>query len=132
MTGGRLRETNLREAHGRLYSSIMTLAVMSIALAVNFWTSNPTFNPYGIPKDLIGVVFLLLGISHLVFLNWLRDQRKLRYGLTASLSFMLFWGISNTEQSFAGKASFQLPIMYVALAMLHLPLLVQLLRIERE
>lgn len=123
--------SNLRDSHARLYSSIMTLSVMSVALAVNFWTSKPTFNPYGIPKNLIGVVFLLLGVNQLLFLNWFRDLRRVRYGLTASLSFMLFWGISNTQQSFAGNASFQLPIMYIALAVLHLPLLVELLRIER-
>lgn len=124
--------SRLQNALGGLYTSIMTLSVMSVALAVNFWTSNPTFNPYGIPKNLIGVVFLLLGLNQLVFLHWFRDLRKVRYGLTASVSFMLFWGISNTQQAFAGEASFQLPILYIALAILHLPLLVELIGLERQ
>jgi hypothetical protein len=115
----------IRNTHPGLYHSIMTLSIMSVALAVNFWTSNPTFNPYDIPKNLIGVVFLLLGVSQLVFLNLFRDLRKVRLGLAVSLGFMLCWGIVNTQQFFAGNASLQLPILYVAVAALHVPLLVE-------
>lgn len=115
----------IRNTHPGLYHSIMTLSVMSIALAVNFWTSNPTFNPYGIPKNLVGVVFVLLGVSQFIFLNVFRDLRKVRLGLAVSLGFMLFWGLSNTQQFFAGNASLQLPILYVAIAVLHIPLLIE-------
>jgi len=38
---------------------------------------------------------------------------------------MLFWGASNAQQSLAGNASFQLPILYIALAVLQIPLLVE-------
>lgn len=116
---------NIRNTHPGLYYSIMTLSVMSVALAVNFWISNPTFNPYGISKNLIGVVFFLLGANQLVFLNVLRDLRKVRVGLAVSLVWVLFWGISNTQQFFAGNASLQLPILYVSVAVLHFPLLVE-------
>lgn len=115
----------IRNTHPALYRSIMTLSVMSVALAVNFWTSNPTFSPYGIDKNIIGIIFFLLGATQLVFLNVFHDLRKVRLGIAASLTFMLFWGVSNTQQVFAGNASFQLPILYVALAALHLPLLVE-------
>lgn len=100
---------------------------MSVALAVNFWTNTPTFNPYGIPKNIVGVVFCLLGVYLLVFLNVppLRNLRRVRFGLAVSLGWMLFWGISNTQQAFAGNASFQLPILLIALAIIHLPLLVE-------
>lgn len=128
----RLDRVRLRIVQPRLYTSVTTLSLMSVALAANFWTSNPTFNPYGIPKNLIGVIFFLLGANQLVFLNVFRSLRWVRFGLTGSLSFMLFWGISNSQQSFAGNASFQLPIMYVALAVLHLPLLVELIGLERQ
>lgn len=115
----------IRDTHPGLYHSMMTLSVMHVALAVNFWGSNPTFNPYGIPKNLIGVVFFVLGVSQFVFLNLFRDLRKVRLGLAVSLTFMFFWGLSNAQQFFAGKASLQLPILYVALAVLHIPLLVE-------
>lgn len=127
-----LDRVNLRITYPGLYGSIMILSLMSVALAVNFWRSNPTFNPFGIPKDLIGGVFAMLGVSQIIFLNAFRHLRKVRYGLTASLSFMLMWGIGNTEQSFAGKASFQLPILYIALAALHVPRIFELLWLERQ
>lgn len=103
----------------------MTLSVMSVLLAVNFWTSNPTFNPYDIPKNLIGVVFAALGVYQLVFLNVFHSLPRVRFGLAVSLGWLMFWGLSNTQQALAGNASFQLPILYVALAALHLPLLVE-------
>lgn len=115
----------IRLTHPGLYRSISTLSLMSVALAVNFWTSNPTFNPYGLPKSLIGVVFFLLGVWQLFFLNVRHDLRQVRRGLAASLGFILFWGLSNAQQSLAGSASFQLPILYVALAILHLLLLIE-------
>lgn len=119
------RRVNIRKTHPSLYHSIMTLGVGYIALALNFWGSNPTFNPYGIPKNWVGVVFAALGVSHLVFLNLLRDLRAVRITLAISVAAMLFWGASNAEQFFAGKASLQLPIMYFILAVLQIPLLVE-------
>lgn len=115
----------IRSTHPGLYHSIMTLSIMSVALGINFWISNPTFNPYGIPKDLIGLIFFLLGASQLFFLNILRDLRKVRLGLAVSLGFILFWGVSNTQQSFAGNASWQLPILYITIAALHIPFLIE-------
>lgn len=119
---GRVR---IRSTHPALFRSIQILSVMSLALAVNFWTSNPTFNPYNIPKDLIGGIFALLGVSQFLFVNVFHQLRLVRATLAVSLSFMLFWGISNTQQAFAGKASFQLPILLITLAVLHIPLLVE-------
>lgn len=116
---------NLRLTHPGLYHLIITLSLMSVGLAVNFWTSNPTFNPYGIPKNMVGVVFFLLGASQLVFLNVLRDLRKVRLVLALSGFVMLVWGLANSAQSFAGKASFQLPILYLSLATIQLWLLVE-------
>lgn len=116
---------NVRNTHPALYRSITTLSVMCVALAVNFWTSTPTFNPYNIPKNWIGAVFAVLGIYQLVFLNVVRDLRRVRFGLAVSFSWILFWGISNTQQAFAGNASFQLPILLSTLAVLHLLLLVE-------
>ena len=103
----------------------MTLGFMGIALAFNFWFARPTFNPYGLPKEYVGVVFFLLGSSQLLFLNVFRDLRAVRLALAVSISFMFFWGASNSLQFFAGKSSLQLPILYVAISILQIPLLVE-------
>lgn len=118
-------KVRIRNTHPALYRSIMTLATMSVLLAANFWTSTPTFNPFGFNKNVIGGIFFTLGASQLLFLNVLHDLRKVRLILAVSLSFFMFWGLSNTQQAFAGKASFQLPILLVSFAVLHLPLLVE-------
>lgn len=120
-----LRRVTIRKSHPSLYQSIMVLGVTSIALAFNFWYSNPTFNPYGVDKNIIGVIFAVLGVGQIVFLNLIKDLRMVRLILATSISWMFFWGLSNTEQFFAGKASLQLPILYVAGAILQIPLLVE-------
>lgn len=122
---GRHNRVNIRKTHPSLYRSIMVLSIMSVALAINFWTSNPTFNPLGIPKHVIGGVFALLGVGQIISLNVIHDLRRVRLGLAVSLAFMVAWGIVNTQQALAGNASFQLPILYVALGVLHYPLLVE-------
>lgn len=116
---------NIRKTHPALWRSIMIVCLTSIALAANFWGSNPTFNPYEIPKNIIGLVFFVLGASQLIFLNVVHSLRMVRIGLATSIFWMLFWGASNTQQFFAGNASLQLPILYLALAALQMPLLTE-------
>lgn len=116
---------NIRKSHPALYRAIMTFACMSIALAINFWFSKPTFNPYGVPKEWIGVVFAVLGSSLIVFLNAFHNLRMVRLLLATSVSFTFFWGVSNSQQFFAGNASLQLPILYVAISLLQIPLLIE-------
>jgi len=116
---------NLSKSHPALFHSIMVLSVASVALAFNFWLSRPVFNPYGWDKRIVGTVFAILGVSQLVFLNLVRDLRMVRLTLAVSISWMFFWGVSNSQQSFAGDASFQLPILYVTGAILQIPLLIE-------
>lgn len=115
----------IRKSHPALYRSIMTVGCMGIALALNFWFSRPTFNPYGVPKEIIGCVFFVLGLSQVVFLNLFHKLKLVRITLAVSIVFMLFWGGSNTIQFFAGNASLQLPILYLALAVIQLPWLIE-------
>lgn len=119
------RRMNIRKTHPTLYHSIMIVGAGCVALAINFWTSTPTFNPFGIPKNLVGAVFAFLGLSQLFFLNVLRDLRKIRIGLATTIFTMTFWGLANLEQSIAGRASYQLPILYVMLALIQVPLLIE-------
>jgi len=120
-----VQRMQIRKSHPALYRTLMALGLMSIALAGNFWFSKPAFNPYGIPKELIGVVFFLIGLSLIVFLNLFHDLRWVRLTLAFSIGFMCFWGISNTQQFFAGNTSLQLPILYVALSIMQIPLLIE-------
>lgn len=115
----------VRLSNPTLYRLLMILAVMRIALAINFWTSNPTFNPYGISKTLIGTVFLILGLWHLVFLNVVHDLAMVRTGSVALIFFLTAWGLGNMQQSLAGEASFQLPLIYLAIAAVHYILLLE-------
>lgn len=120
----KLNRVDIRKTHPGLYHAIMTLGVMGVALGFNFWFSNPTFDPWP-GKNIVGVVFFLLGISKLVFLNLVRNLRMVRILMATAISFMFFWGLTNTQQFFAGNASLQLPILYMALSILQLPLLVE-------
>lgn len=117
------RGVNIREGVPNLYYSIMVIAVMQIALGVNFWLTTPVFHPLGIPKGAVAVVFFLTGLLKVWFLNVTRDLYVIRLLLAFGTSFMFFWGVVNAQQSFAGRASFQIPILYCALAILQLPLL---------
>lgn len=119
------KRLNLRKSHPGLYHSIFTVASMGVALAINFWFSNPTFNPYGIDKNIIGTIFALIGISQFVFLVMVRDLRMVRLMLAVSLSWMMFWGLSNTQQFFAGRSSAQLPILFITVAIMQIPLLIE-------
>lgn len=125
MTRTRHGRLNLRNSHPGLYHSIMTVGMAHVALAVNFWFSNPTFNPYDINKNIIGAIFFVLGFGKLVFLNFFRDLVKVRLILAASIWFTFLWGVSNTQQFFAGNASLQLPILYLALCILQIPLVIE-------
>lgn len=104
----------------------MTFGLVQVALAANFWLGpDPTFDPYGIPADIAGIVFFTLGASLLLFLNVFRDLRKVRLVLAISIGVGFFWGIANTQQGLAGKASFQLPILFVGLCVAQIPWLIE-------
>lgn len=119
------RRVNIRLTHPALYRSIMVLAIGSILLALNFWTSNPTFSPLSIPKDLVGVVFAATGVGQIVYLNVVRDLRWVRRLLGASIFVHLVWGLLNCQQAINGRASWQLPLLYLIIAFLVRPLLTE-------
>lgn len=98
---------------------------MCVALALNFWFTNPTFNPYGVDKNIIGFVFAAIGVAQMMFLAVFRDLRMVRMMLAVSLGWFMFWGLSNTQQFFAGKSSLQLPILFVVVSALQVPLLTE-------
>lgn len=115
----------IRKTHPGLYRSLMVFGATGVALGLNFLFSTPTFNPYGINKAVIGAVFMTLGVGQVAALNVFHNLRMVRIVLAVSLGVTFFWGLSNAQQFFAGRASLQLPILYVALALLQLPLLIE-------
>lgn len=120
-----IRKVEIRNTHPALYRALMVLGFMGIALGFNFWFSTPTFNPYGVSKNIIGVIFFTLGLTQIAFLNLFHDLRIVRLNLAVSVSWMFFWGVSNTEQYFAGNSSLQLPILFLTLSILQIPLLTE-------
>lgn len=109
-------QLNLRKKHPFLHFVIVAFAVFEVGLGLNYWKYTPTFNPWGISKYIIGGLLVVIGGWQLVFLHLWRDWRKVQAGLIASCAVMLAWGIANTEQSFAGKASFAIPLAFVTVA----------------
>jgi len=115
----------IRKSHPALFYTLMTLGIMTVLLGLNFWFSTPAFNPYEIDKDIIGLIFFLIGICQVVFLNFFHNLRMVRGMLGISVGWMFFWGVSNAQQFFMGLASLQLPIIYIALAIMQIPLLME-------
>lgn len=116
---------NLRHSHPNLYRGITTFAVINIALAANFFYANPTFNPYGIDKNIVGAIFLILGISKIAFLNVYRSLKHVRLVMALEIVFMLFWGVGSTITFFTGQTSLQLFVLYVGMAVNELFLLLE-------
>lgn len=109
-------KVNLRKSHPTLYRGIMWFAIFALAMAWNYFFRKPTFTPYGIPKEVIGGTFLFLGMTLVILLNVFRNLRLVRIVMALSSGFVLFWGISNTQQAFANTASFALPITLIYVA----------------
>lgn len=120
-----IKRIDLRKSHPMRYLMLMTLAVFKLEMAFNFWTSSPAFDPLGIDKNLAGVVFLVLGVTQLVFLNVIRDLDLLRWSSTFCVAWLLIWAGVNTDQFFNGPASLQVPITFVTLAILQALLMIE-------
>ena len=116
---------NIRLTHPGLYHSMVTFGLMDVALAVNFWITTPAFNPFSINKNLVGVVFFVLGVAQLVFLRVFRSLRMVRIGLAVSIFVMVSWGLTNVQQFINGHTSLQLPILYLTLGALQYVLLIE-------
>lgn len=109
------KRVSLYQSHPNLFRSLLTVAGMQIALAVNFFTSHPTFNP--LPRNVIGSVFGVLGVGLAFVLTVHRRLVLVRLLTAASVFVWGGWGFLNTKQWFDGKASLQLPILYVGFAL---------------
>lgn len=115
----------LRHTHPNLYRSLMTVGLIEVAIGLNFLLTTPTFQQFGIPKNLVGAIFLVLGLTDMVLLNVFHNIRAVRVKTVVGTAVMIFWGIGTTETFFQGRSSLQLCILYFGLAALQIPLLLE-------
>lgn len=115
---------NVRLAHPFLWSLYLAYAIGCLLAALNFWFSNPTFDPWP-GKNLVGVVFFVIGVWQFVFLVLKPHLDMVRIGSLGTVFVLATWGFLNLPQSLAGKASFQLPIWMFLLASIHFLLLLE-------
>lgn len=120
-----VKSVSLRTTHPNLFRALLTVAIMQVGLAANFFARTPAFIPYGMSRYWPAGVFLVIGVSQIVVLTMWHNLRGVRMVAAWSLAVMLCWGIVNTRQAFEGQASFQLPIVYLGLGALQLPLLIE-------
>lgn len=118
-------EIKIRFSHPNLYYGILTFAFVNVALGLNFYFTNPTFNPYGIDKMIVGTIFLSLGLSKVLFLVFWHNIKAVRVVMALEIGFMAFWGIGSTITFFQGKTSLQLFILYCGMAINELFLILE-------
>lgn len=116
---------DIRKTHPNLYWLVTILAVTDIALGLNFIFLNPTFPIYAGPNDLWGGIFLVVGFSKLVSLNLYRRLRLVRAIMAFEVTYMMFLALGTTQPFIEGVGSLQLPIVYVSLSAIQIPLLLE-------
>lgn len=120
-----MNKKNMRFSHPNLFRGILSMALISISLGFNFIFTNPTFNPYHIPKALTGSIFLTLGISRLIFLIIIPHLKILRGVMSIGIAWKVFWGIGTSITFFQGLTSLQLFVLYMGLSFLELFFLIE-------
>jgi hypothetical protein len=109
-----------------MYWTFTIYALITLALGLNFVFLKPTFNPLNIPKGVAGATFLAVGVAQLVLLNLYRSIRLLRLSVAVGITVMLFWmGALFLDFIKLGQTSLQLPITYLGMSALVMPMLVE-------
>lgn len=116
---------DIRKTHPNLYWLVMTVAIMDVALGLNFIILQPTFSIYAAPNVLWGMIFLGIGVSKLVSLNLYRRLRLVRASMAVAVAYMMFLGLGTTQPWLEGSGSLQLPILYMSMSALQIPLLLE-------
>lgn len=118
-------KVDIRKTHPNLYRGITILAITFIALGINFILATPTFAPLNLPYTAVGTLFLALGVTKLIFLNFIRIVKLIRVVMAFEIGVMFVWAWFNTQQFWSGNASLQLPIAYMAISLFEICLLVE-------
>jgi len=122
INGGSL---DVRKTHPNLWRVVMAFAVINVLLGLNFMLLHPAFLIYHQSNYLWGLIFLILGMSKITFLNFYRNLRLVRLTMGCEVAFMTSLALGATEPVFTSSASLQLPILYLGLAALELPLMLE-------
>lgn len=121
----RIARRGFRDSHPNLFRAYALYGFLCVALGLNFLFLNPTFDPLGIPKCVPGVAFLALGVAVLMSLTF-RNVALLRVTLASLVAVMFFWCGALTFDFFRlGQTSLQLPITFMALGALGIPLTIE-------
>lgn len=113
-------DTDLRRTHPMLFRGIVTIGLICMGLGLNFIFANPTFNPYGIDKEITGGIFLGLGVMKLLLVLVFKNLLLLRINMALCMMYMLFWGIGTSITYFTGQTSLQLFVLYTGLTAMQL------------
>lgn len=117
---------DIKRTHPQLFVVYVMYGLLCIALGLNFLLLNPTFDPLGVPKQVPGVVFGVLGVSVLTFLRLYRSATLLRVTMASMVAIMFFWCGALVFDFFRlGQTSLQLPITFMALGGLGIPLTIE-------
>lgn len=116
---------DIRKTHPNLYWLVMTVGVMQIGLALNFFILSPTFPIYAAPNVLWGVIFLVIGVVKIASLNFYRRLPLVRAVMAFAVAYMMFLALGTCQPFLEDKGSLQLPILYAGLSALQIPLLVE-------
>lgn len=118
-------DLNIKFSHPNLYRLFLTFSLIHIGLGINFFFSNPAFNPYEIDKNIIGIIFLSLGVVKAFFLMVRRNLKFVRIIMAFSIGFTLFWGAGTIFSFLRGQTSLQMLVLYWGLAVIEMSLLLE-------
>lgn len=127
-------QVNLHRTHPTLYRLVMSIAVIQVALGLNFLIGKdvlgltsftPAFYVWGMPNWLWATFFLAIGGSKLVFLNLYRSLRLTRATMALAVAYLSFFALGTMQPALEGKGSLQLPILYAGMVALNVWLLLE-------
>lgn len=125
---------NIRKTHPTLYRLVMSIALIQIALGLNFLVGKdvlsltsfqPAFFVWDMPNWLWAAFFLAIGVSKIVFLNFYRSLRLTRATMAFAVAYLLFFAVGTMQPAIEGKGSLQLPVLYAGIVALNVWLLLE-------
>lgn len=116
---------DIRKTHPNLYWLVMTLALVGLALGLNFIFLHPTFPIYGASNYLWGGIFLGIAFGKIISLNLYRRLRLVRGIMAFAVAYMMFLALGTMQPYLEGVGSLQLPILYAGMSALQIPLLLE-------
>lgn len=116
---------DIKRTHPHLFLAYLIYGLLCVALGLNFLFLNPTFDPLDVPKQIPGGISMTLGVCVLAFLKF-RSATPLRVAMASLITVFFFWCGALVFDFFRlGQTSLQLPITFLALGALAIPLTIE-------